>query len=185
MPVKVLKEFGTDFFALFDKKLAVLTAALQKNTNSGTPSSCLKPGTPTPFIQATHSYSGVFSFLPRPPSAFGLRPCKARTGWNWCSSVLYWMRLPLGQRGAKQRMDWTSDLIFTFVWDETASGTMRINPENVHSWSASPFIMGWDCLWNSKEQHRGETAQLICSSLHYGTRLPLEQGGAFFLVISC
>ena len=34
-------------------------------------------------------------------------------------------RLPLGQRGARQRIDCTANLLLTFVWDETASGTAR------------------------------------------------------------
>ena len=37
--------------------------------------------------------------------------------------------------------------------------------------------MGRDCLWDSEEQHRKSTAQLICSLFLYGTRLPLGQRG--------
>ena len=40
------------------------------------------------------------------------------------------------------------------------------------------FCMGRDCLWDSEEPQKGETEQLICSSLLYGTRLPLGQRGA-------
>ena len=40
------------------------------------------------------------------------------------------------------------------------------------------FCTGKDCLWDREEQHRGKTAQVICSSLLYGTRLPLGQRGA-------
>ena len=39
--------------------------------------------------------------------------------------LLYGTRLPLGQRGARQKMDCTADLLLPFVWDETASGTAR------------------------------------------------------------
>ena len=35
------------------------------------------------------------------------------------------------------------------------------------------FFLGQDYLWDSEEQHCEWTAQLICSSLLYGTRLPL------------
>ena len=85
-------------------------------------------------------------------------PSKARTGWNWfssllygtrlhlgqrgaqkelkliCSSLLYGTRLPLGQRGARHRfcsklMLWTADLLLALVWDKTASGTVRSNTE--------------------------------------------------------
>ena len=35
------------------------------------------------------------------------------------------------------------------------------------------FCIGRDCLWDSKEQQREQTAQLICSLLLYGTRLPV------------
>ena len=42
-------------------------------------------------------------------------------------------------------------ILLLFVWDKTASATARINT--------------------------GETAQVICSSLPYGKRLPLGQGG--------
>ena len=38
--------------------------------------------------------------------------------------------------------------------------------------------MGRDCLWDSEEQDWEWTVQLICSSLSYGTRLPLGQRGA-------
>ena len=38
--------------------------------------------------------------------------------------------------------------------------------------------MGRDCLWDSEEQHREWTGQVICSSPLYGTRLPLGQRGA-------
>ena len=40
------------------------------------------------------------------------------------------------------------------------------------------FCMGRDCLWDSEEQHRKWTAQLICSLFLCGTRLPLGQRGA-------
>ena len=39
------------------------------------------------------------------------------------------------------------------------------------------FSMGRDCLGVSEEQHRKWTAQLICSSFLFGTRLPLGQWG--------
>ena len=38
--------------------------------------------------------------------------------------------------------------------------------------------MGQDCLWDREEQDCEWTAQLICSSIGYGTRLPLGQRGA-------
>ena len=38
--------------------------------------------------------------------------------------------------------------------------------------------MGRDCLWDSEEQDWEWTAQLICSSFWYGTRLPLGHRGA-------
>ena len=127
-------------------------------------------------------FDGFISGLTHPiQSHWGTRPCKARTGWNLFSSLLYGTRLPLAQRGATQIIDCSADLLLTFVWDMTASGTVRSNPKNVlHTWSVPTFILGRDYLWNSKELHRGKTAQLICSSLHYGTRLPLEHGGAPF-----
>ena len=37
-------------------------------------------------------------------------PSKARTGWNWFSSFFYGTRLPLGQRGATQKMKCTAYL---------------------------------------------------------------------------
>ena len=42
-----------------------------------------------------------------------------------CSSLLYGTRLPLGQRGATQRIDCTADLLLNSIWDKTASGTAR------------------------------------------------------------
>ena len=48
--------------------------------------------------------------------------------WNGqmiCSSPLYGTRLPLGQRGATQRIDCTADLLLNSIWDKTASGTAR------------------------------------------------------------
>ena len=70
-------------------------------------------------------------------------------------------------------------MLLDFIWDETASGIARSNTENgLHSWSAPHFCMGWDCLWDSQEQHREWTEQLICSLFIYGTRLPIGQQGA-------
>ena len=57
-------------------------------------------------------------------------PSKARTGWNWFSSLFYGKRLPLGQWGVTQEMDCTADLLLVFVWDKTASGTARSNIGN-------------------------------------------------------
>ena len=58
-----------------------------------------------------------------------------------------------------------------------ASGTAKLGPGGTDS----PFFcMGQDCLWENEEQQREWTAQLICSSLHSGTRLPLERLGAPF-----
>ena len=46
-------------------------------------------------------------------------------------------------------------ILFTFVCDETASGTARSNTENgLHNWFAPHFCMGQDCLWDSKEQKK-------------------------------
>ena len=55
-----------------------------------------------------------------------LIPSKARAGWNWFSSLLNWTRLPLGQRGASQKMDGTA----VFVWNKTTFGTARSNKGN-------------------------------------------------------
>ena len=69
------------------------------------------------------------------------------------------------------------------VWDKTASGTVRSNTENeLHSLSAPCFGMGRDCLWDSEEQHREWTAQLICYLLLHGTRLPLGWQGATHMI---
>ena len=55
-------------------------------------------------------------------------------------------------------------ILLAFVWDKTASWIERSNTEDrLLSWSAPPFIMGRDCLWDRKEQHRGRTVQLISS----------------------
>ena len=43
---------------------------------------------------------------------------------------------------------------------------------------APHFGMGQDCLWDSEKQDWEWTAQLICSSFWYGSRLPLGQRGA-------
>ena len=80
-------------------------------------------------------------------------------------------------------------ILLAFVWDKTASWTTclvtrlesslvnkqvaswieRSNTEDrLLSWSAPPFIMGRDCLWDREEQHRGQTAQLISSSFITG-----------------
>ena len=42
-----------------------------------------------------------------------------------CSSFMSGTRLPLGQRGAIQRIDCTADLLLHSLWDKTASGTGR------------------------------------------------------------
>ena len=55
--------------------------------------------------------------------------------------------------GATQKMSRTADLLLVFVWRKTASGTCE-------------------------EPHRGSTAQLICSLIGYGMKLPLEQQDA-------
>ena len=74
-------------------------------------------------------------------------------------------------------------ILLVFVWDETASGIGRSNAEKgLHSWSAPQFCMVWDCFWDSKEQHRECTDQLICSSFMHGTRIistniPIPRGG--------
>ena len=47
--------------------------------------------------------------------------------------TFYWTTLPLGQRGARMRMDCTAYLLLVFVWDKTASGTARSKTEKRHS----------------------------------------------------
>ena len=44
-----------------------------------------------------------------------------------------------------------------------------------HRSDAPRFGIRRGCLWDSKEQQRGQNAKLSCSSLNYGTRMPLEQ----------
>ena len=76
-------------------------------------------------------------------------------------------------------MECTADLLLTYVWDKISAGTASNNTENgLKNLSAPCVRMGRHCLWDSEEQHRGYIAQLVLSSLHCGTRLPLEQGGA-------
>ena len=48
-----------------------------------------------------------------------------RAPQKWCYSLLHGTRLPLGQLGARQTMDWTVDLLLPFVWEKTASGPVR------------------------------------------------------------
>ena len=87
-----------------------------------------------------------------------------------------WVKTASGQRGATQRMDCTADLVFSFVWDETASGTLRSNTENGLNWLAelaeqlicSSVCMKQDCLWDSEEPYRGYDSELICPSFIMG-----------------
>ena len=53
-----------------------------------------------------------------------------RAPQNWCCSLWYGTRLPLGQRGARLGMDCTADLLLVLVLDKTASGTARSKKEN-------------------------------------------------------
>ena len=52
--------------------------------------------------------------------------------------------------------------------------SVRSAPQN----SCYSLFIGQHCLWDSEEQEWEWTAQLICSSFLYGTRLPLGQRGA-------
>ena len=94
------------------------------------------------------------------------------------------------------------ELIFFSFLNETASVTARISIEvGLPSCSAPRFIQTRDCLWQCKEHkvgaltsgfnpcyimamgQQGATQRMprcpnSCSSLHYGTRLLLEQQGA-------
>ena len=77
--------------------------------------------------------------------------------WEWtaqliCSSFWYGTRLPLGRRGAKQRIDSSADLLLVFVWDKTVSGTARSKTKSgLPGWSAPRYCMGQNCLWDGKE----------------------------------
>ena len=58
-------------------------------------------------------------------------------------------------------------VFLTFVWDKTASGTTRINTDGrLPSWFAPPFIVGRDCIWNSKDQHFGDKSPPVPGDLH-------------------
>ena len=83
-----------------------------------------------------------------------------------CTSLLYGTRLPLGQREAAQRMDWTADLLLVYVWDEAASGSAKSNTEDIlHSWSAPCLCMEQDCFWNREEHNVGDINPLECGSI--------------------
>ena len=80
---------------------------------------------------------------------------------------------------ALQCQDRSKLTLLALVWDKTASGTARSKTEDrLHIWSVPHLFMGYDCLRDSEQQHRVQTSQLICSSLHYGTRMPLKHWGA-------
>ena len=54
-------------------------------------------------------------------------PSEARTGWNWFSSFWYGTRLPLGQRGATQKINWTADLCSSFFYGTRQRGATYLS----------------------------------------------------------
>ena len=66
------------------------------------PSTQVQKNTSTQWPQV-HKYTSTLQGIGAPV------PSEARTGWNWFSSFWYGTRLPLGRRGATQKMNCSAD----------------------------------------------------------------------------
>ena len=72
----------------------------------------------------------------------------------------------------------TTLIMFSVVGEQLIPHTQFYPKGEPHRTDAPHFCTGRDCLWDSEEEDWEWTVQLICSSLLYGTRLPLGQQGA-------
>ena len=100
-----------------------------------------------------------------------------RAPQKWCFSLLYGTRLPLGQRGARLRMDCTADLLLVFVWVKTAGSKIK----NIHS---IPFPMLLLTVPEAVLSHTKNEEQiscavnfLCCSLLSHRQSCPIQKWG--------
>ena len=112
-------------------------------------------------------------------------PSEPRTGWNLFSSFLYGTRLPLGQRGATQKMDFKADLFLVFVWDKTDSGTARSNIGKGMECIFSVFLLAAPeaVSSHSKTRSRSAVRSILSLAPHCprGSLVPYKKWGASVL----
>ena len=121
------------------------------------------------------------SFQPYMQSIIGAPvPSEARTGWNWFSLFWYGTRLPLGKRGATQKMNCTADICSSFLYGTRLPLGQR-GAEMYILCFAPRCPRGSHVPYQNEEQISCAVNSQSCSSLSQRQSCPIPKWGASVL----